>query len=167
MKHWYAIHTHPNGEAKAAFHLARQGFETYFPQFTRTRRHARRSETVKKPLFPRYIFVALDLARDRWLSVRSTIGVSHIICHGDQPISLPEAVVSGLRRNEDENGSVVLNNLIKFKRGESVWVVKGPLKDKIAIFDGASDQDRVSLLLDILGRQVSIVLPRDAIDASA
>ena len=59
---WYVVHTHPRAEAKALLNLDRQGFSCYLPRYLKRRRHARRLETVAAPLFPRYLFVALDLA---------------------------------------------------------------------------------------------------------
>src|SRR5947209_3993566 len=59
---WYVAQTHPRAEAKAAEHLDRQGFHVYLPNFRKRRRHARRVETVTAPLFPRYLFVSVDMA---------------------------------------------------------------------------------------------------------
>ena len=70
---WFLAHTQPKGEWKANLHLGAQGFRTYLPQIEKTVRHARQLRTVRAPLFPRYLFVILDLGRDRWLSVRSTV----------------------------------------------------------------------------------------------
>ena len=75
---WFLAHTLPKSERKAELHLGAQGFRTYLPQFQKTIRHARQLRTVRAPLFPRYLFVILDLERDRWLSVRSTVGVSRL-----------------------------------------------------------------------------------------
>ena len=58
---WYVVHTHPNGEARAEHNLRRQGFHTYLPRYLRRTRHARKTQLVPRPLFPRYVFVALDL----------------------------------------------------------------------------------------------------------
>ncbi len=71
---WFLAHTQPKSELKAGLHLGAQGFRTYLPQIEKTVRHARQLRTVQAPLFPRYLFVILDLDRDRWLSVRSTVG---------------------------------------------------------------------------------------------
>ena len=75
---WFLAHTLPKSEWKAELHLGAQGFRTYLPQIRKTIRHARQLKTVQAPLFPRYLFVILDLERDRWLSVRSTVGVSRL-----------------------------------------------------------------------------------------
>ena len=78
---WFLAHTQPKSERKAELHLGAQGFRTYLPQIQKTIRHARQLRTVRAPLFPRYLFVILDLERDRWLSVRSTVGVSRLFTY--------------------------------------------------------------------------------------
>ena len=67
---WYVVQTQAHAETKACWHLARQGFETYLPRYLKRRRHARRVEMVQAPLFPRYLFVVIDIATQRWRSNR-------------------------------------------------------------------------------------------------
>src|SRR6516165_12160826 len=87
---WFLAHTLPKSEWKAELHLGAQGFRTYLPQIEKTVRHARQLRTVRAPLFPRYLFVILDLGRDRWLSVRCTIGVSQLFTGQDgRPVPVP------------------------------------------------------------------------------
>ena len=86
---WFLVNTLTNGELRAEFHLRAQGFRTYLPQIWKTIRHARQLRTRRAPLFPRYLFLILDLDRDRWLSVRSTIGVSSLVACDGRPIPVP------------------------------------------------------------------------------
>ena len=58
---WYVAQTHPRAEMKASQHLGRQGFEVYLPRYLKKRRHARRTDTIAAPLYPGYLFVAIDL----------------------------------------------------------------------------------------------------------
>jgi len=74
--HWYAVHTHPREEFKALSHLRRQGYDVYLPRHAKVIRHARKSEKVARPFFPRYLFVKLNLAVDSWRAIRSTISCS-------------------------------------------------------------------------------------------
>ena len=90
---WFLVHTLPHSERKAGLHLGAQGFRTHLPLIQKTIRHARQLRNVRAPLFPRYIFVILDLGRDRFLSVRSTIGVSSLFSCDGRPIPAPEGVV--------------------------------------------------------------------------
>ena len=75
--------------------LGLAGFETYLPRYEKRRRHARRVETVAAPLFPRYLFVAIDLASQRWRSIHSTIGVSRLVCNGEDPAVLADGGCGG------------------------------------------------------------------------
>ena len=70
---WFVAHTQPNAEAKAAAHLMRQGFGVYVPRYLKRRRHARKIDIVAAPLFPRYLFVAVDLNAQRWRSIWSAV----------------------------------------------------------------------------------------------
>src|SRR5262245_40791991 len=105
---WYVVHTHTHAEAKAAAHLERQGFSIYLPRYRKRRRHARRVETVTAPLFPRYMFVGVDMAAQRWRSIHSTLGVARLVSNGDDPASVPDYVIEALKRREDAEGFVQL-----------------------------------------------------------
>ena len=162
---WYVVHTHAKAEDTARAHLARQGFTAYLPQYLRRRRHARRIDWVRTPLFPRYLFVAMDIARMRWRAVSSTIGVSRLVCHGDRPASVPAGVVEEIMAQRDEAGLVRLATRIPFEKGEVIQVVSGVLTDAIGLFECMTDEERVIMLLDLLGRQVRVKLPLEAVTA--
>jgi transcriptional antiterminator RfaH len=155
---WYVVQTQPHGETKAVWHLGRQGFDTYLPRYEKRRRHARRIETVAAPLFPRYLFVAIDMASQRWRSIHSTVGVSRLVCNGDDPAVLADGIIDGLRRREDERGYVRLDSRPRFAVGDPVRIVDGIFTSYLGLFDGISDGERVAVLLDMLGRKVRIVL---------
>ena len=76
---WYVVQTHINSESKAAANLSRQGFFVYLPRYLKRRSHARKVDVAPRPLFPRYLFVAIDVASQRWRAIQSTLGVSHLI----------------------------------------------------------------------------------------
>ena len=155
---WYVVQTQPHSEPKAVWHLGRQGFDTYLPRYEKRRRHARRIETVAAPLFPRYLFVAIDMASQRWRSIHSTIGVSRLVCNGDEPAVLADGIIDGLRRREDERGFVRLKSRPRFTVGDQVRIVDGIFASRLGLFDGISDNERVAVLLDMLGRKVRVVI---------
>jgi transcription antitermination factor NusG len=59
------------------------------PKRVKTIRHARKLTNVTAPLFPGYIFVQLDLTRDRWRSVNGTFGIASLIMQGERPHAVP------------------------------------------------------------------------------
>ncbi len=151
---WYAVHTLPFAEGRAEVQLNRQGFRTFQPRRHKTVRHARKLSTVEAPFFPRYLFLLLDVARQRWRSVNGTFGVSRLVMRGDEPQPVPRGVVEALIAAADARG--ILQLASKLQVGGSVRLMAGPFAEHLAILDELDDSGRVRVLLDILGRQVAI-----------
>jgi transcriptional antiterminator RfaH len=165
-RRWYVAQTHVHAESKAIFHLGRQGFEVYLPRYLKRRRHARRVDTVAAPLFPRYVFVSVDMATQRWHSIRSTIGITRLVTNGDVPAVVPQTIIEGLKHREDAKGFVELEHRPRFASGDKIRVLGGAFCDALGLFEGIRDQERVAILLDLLGRKVRVVLDMDIIDAA-
>ena len=163
---WYVAQTHPNAENKAVAHLRRQGFVTYLPRYLKRRRHARRVDVVSAPLFPRYLFVEIDIAVQRWRSIYSTIGVSQLICTGDTPTPVSNQVVTLLKDREDAAGFIQLGYRPQFRVGDKIRVLDGVFCDCLGLYDGMSDRDRVTILLDLLGRKVRVLVDAECVAAA-
>ena len=163
---WFVAHTHSHAEAKATVHLNRQGFDIYFPRYLKRRRHARRIETVAAPLFPRYLFVAIDLNIQRWRSIYSTIGVSRLVCNGDDPTPVPDGIVEALKKREDVNGFIKLHSRPPFRAGDKIRVLDGAFTSCLGLFEGMAERERVAILLDLLVRKVRVVLDADLVAAA-
>src|SRR5579863_4759535 len=136
---WYVVQTQVNGEAKAAQNLLRQGFEIYLPRYLKPRRHARKVDFAAKPLFPRYLFVAIDMTTQRWRSIQSTSGVAHLVTNGDVPAVVPEGIVAALKSREDAKGFIKIDAPSKFAPGDKVRVLAGAFMDSAGLFDGVED----------------------------
>jgi transcriptional antiterminator RfaH len=151
---WYVAQTQPNAENKAVAHLQRQGFVTYLPRYLKRRRHARRADIAPAPLFPRYLFVQIDTAVQRWRSIYSTLGVSQLVGHGDAPTPVADHVVATLKARESATGFVHLDQRQAFRVGDRIQVMDGAFADCFGLYEGLRDRDRVDILLDLLGRKV-------------
>lgn len=158
---WYLVHTQPKKDTQARMHLRVQGFRTFLPQYLRTVRHARQLRTVRAPLFPSYLFVILDVTRDRWLSVRSTIGVSHLVGAEHRPTPVPQGVVEALIVQTDASNLTLFAD--RLEKGQKVRITTGPFADFIGTLDRLDDAGRVRLLLDMMGSEIIITLPRSGI----
>jgi transcriptional antiterminator RfaH len=163
---WYVVQTQINAEAKAAQNLLRQGYEVYLPYYLKRRSHARKIDFTAKPLFPRYMFVAIDMATQRWRSIQSTFGVSRLVTSGDYPAIVPEGVVHALKAREDDKGFVRLDSKPAFAPGDKVRVLAGAFIDSAGLFSGLADHDRVAILLEMLGRKVRVLLDADMVIAA-
>jgi transcription elongation factor/antiterminator RfaH len=162
---WFLAHTLPKSEWKAELHLGAQGFRTFLPQFRKTIRHARQLKTVRAPLFPRYLFVILDLERDRWLSVRSTVGVSRLITSQEgRPIAVPVGIVESFIEQSDGNLMRVDTGLV---RGQRVRILSGPFAEFVGSLERLDGAGRVQVLLEMMGTAVPVTLHRSALSPAA
>jgi transcriptional antiterminator RfaH len=138
----------------------------YLPRYLKIRRHARKVDTVPAPLFPRYLFVAVDATSQPFRSISSTIGIAHLICQGDEPAPIPYAVIASIKEREDPRGFIQLETRPKFAPGAPVRVLNGVFSDCLGLFDGMTDGDRVAVLLDMLGRRVRVAMDAGMIAAA-
>ncbi len=163
---WHVVQSHFHSEAKAQVHLARQGFETYLPRYLKRRRHARRVDTVSAPLYPGYLFVAFDPVVQQWRSIRSTVGVSRLLCNGEVPRTIDCSIIDGLKHREDSQGFIQLAQRSQFSCGDQVRVRDGVFNDCLGLFENMTDSERVVILLDLLGRKVRVTLDEEFIAAA-
>lgn len=162
---WYVVHTQPHAEEKARLHLDRQGFRAYLPKYLKRRRHARRVDIVAAAYFPRYLFVNIDVAAQRWRSIHSTIGVSRLVCNGDYPAEIPHQIIGQIMQREDEQG-FIRTHAPRFSPGDKIKVLEGAFLDCAGIFEAETGEARVAILLDLLGRKVRVSLNPEFISAA-
>lgn len=165
MNRWFVVHARPNGEQRALANLERQGFVAWLPLYRKHRRHARRVETVSRPLFPRYLFVSVDLEAERWRAILSTYGVAGLVGTGDGPEPVPDGIVEALQARADADGTFTLDRARQISPGDSVRVAAGPMRDLEGIFHAATDSERVVVLLSLMGRHVRVTVSASDIEA--
>jgi len=163
---WYAVYTQPHAETKALEHLLRQGYSAYLPRYRTRVSHARRRQIVLRPLFPRYLFAGIDRAAMPWRPILSTFGVTDIVRNGDEPAPVPFEVVSAIEEREKAGAFDRVNPQQSLRLGELVRVTAGALEDMIGRLVELRDQDRVVVLLELLGRAVRVQLHAEAVKAA-
>jgi transcriptional antiterminator RfaH len=67
------------------------------------------------------------------------------------------AVIDALKSRE-VNGLVALEQRPRFAPGDSVRIVDGVFANCLGLFERMPDKDRVSVLLDLLGRKVRVLV---------
>ncbi len=166
MTNWYVAYTQSSKEVVAYQNLIEQGFDAYLPRFKKIRRHARRVDEVLAPLFPRYIFVGMNLDNEQWRSVNGTRGVSHVLCTGENsPTCIPARIINAFKSQEISDGIVPVTSLSVFEEGDQLRVLEGAFKDQVAVFEKIDDANRVRLLLNFLGREMNVSVPVYAVEA--
>jgi transcriptional antiterminator RfaH len=156
---WYAVYCQPHRESAAAAHLKNQDFVVFFPKREKIIRHARKREKVRRPFFPGYLFVELDIEHARWRSINSTVGVIRIVMQNDRPAPAPMGVIETIRAACGDGDILRFNPDLSV--GQRVRVVDGPFADFVGELDQLTDSERVRVLLDIMGGRTRVVLPRE------
>jgi len=157
---WYLVHTLPRNEQRARLHLEAQGFRTHLAEISKTVRHARRLRTVRAPLFPRYLFLILDLDRDRWLSVRGTFGVSSLFSCDERPVPVPPGVVEALIEHGSQANLALCEGL---RKGQRVRILTGPFAEIVGRLDRLDENGRVRVLVEIMGTAVRVGINRSSL----
>ncbi|TBW32116.1 transcriptional activator RfaH [Siculibacillus lacustris] len=158
---WYAVHTLPRQEALAVIHLERQGYEAFLPKALVTRRHARKFETLKAALFPRYAFVSLDIGRHRWRSINGTMGVASLVMGIDYPQPVPNGIVEDLIEAADEDGVIDIGR--GFRPGDPVEILVGPFAGTVGTLVSLDAKGRVEMLLSLLTGAVRVKVAREVL----
>jgi transcriptional antiterminator RfaH len=157
---WFLVFTKPSGESVAEAHLERQGYSVYYPRMLRPSLHRGRWVDRIVSLFPRYLFVHVDTARQVLAPVRSTLGVVDIVRFGTEPAAVPDAIVDGLIQRADASSGLHRPSCRpKLERGMRVNVIAGAFEGLEGIFEREAGSERVVVLLELLGRRTPVGVP--------
>jgi transcriptional antiterminator RfaH len=150
---WLLAYTKPRAETLAQEHLEHQGFEVFYP-LMRTRKLRRRKWTwIEEPLFPRYLFVGAS-TNQSWAPVHSTVGVTSLIKFGGTYATVPEALIELLRSSAEQ--PQVHRPL--FQQGQKLRIIAGSYSSLEAIFEMEEGEQRATVLLDLLCRQIRVTV---------
>ena len=163
-KKWYLIQFKPNSHNRASRNLNRQGFETFLPLHDTTSLISSRFINTSKPLFPGYMFIRFDKANIEWHKINNTYGVSSLITFNSILKSIPTAFVDNLMKRYDSSGKLL--PIQKLKKGDQVTVLMGPFANFIATVEKYEADQRILILVDLMGRKTKIQTPSDNLTLS-
>lgn len=160
---WFLAQLKPNSHRIAERNLTRQGFPAFLPMEEETKRARGKFVTQMRPLFPGYIFVALDILRGDWRAVNSTYGITRLVSFGKEPSVVPLDLVSQLMLRCDATGKLLPPKLLK--PGDQVTLTKGPFANFVAEVESIAPDRRVWILMDIMGGQTRVAVGADQLRA--
>src|SRR5712691_10977731 len=151
MTRWYVVHTQPQAEARALWHLENQGFHCFLPRIVELRSHARQVKPVLVPLFPRYLFVRFNLDMAHWRAINGTRGVVNLLANGPCPLPIPHGVVEALLTKCDRRGAAPLAAMDVFAKGLKIRIKSGVFAGQTGEIAELLPQggDRVRVLLTL------------------
>jgi transcriptional antiterminator RfaH len=162
--HWFLAQCKPNSHHVAERNLARQGFAVFLPLQEETKRARGRFVTRMRPLFPGYLFVALDIRQGLWRAVNSTLGITRLVSLGGAPTPVPNELVEQLRQRCDPDGKLLPPQA--FRPGDRVTFAQGPFANFVATIESLAPDRRVWVLLDLMGQQARVAVQADQIRAT-
>ena len=157
MAEWYAIQTKARQEAIAEHNLVSQAFTTFLPRLKTTRHRRGRWQSSIEPLFPGYLFVELDMGVQNTAPIRSTRGVIRLVRQGNEPRPVPRTLVDDLIQANRLGGDGIEPAKV-FKPGDEVTLIEGPMAGLKAIFQARTSQERVILMLNMLGTESRVTV---------
>jgi len=160
-KEWFILQFKSNSHHQAAKNLNRQGFETFLPLHDATSRKLSRFINTSKPLFPGYMFIKFDRAESDWHKINNTYGVSRLITFNSILKPIPTKFVDNLMKRYDLSGKLL--PIKKLKKGDQVTVSKGQFANFVATVEKYEDEQRIWILMDLMGRETKIHTSSDAL----
>ncbi len=154
MNKWYLIKTKPRQEKKAKQNLENQDYRVFCPKVKINNRLV--------VLFPGYLFVQLNDKTQNWSPINSTKGVSYFVKFGLNFAKVPNSVIEFIKTNQ-HNTADKLCNLNKFKPGDKVQISDGAFKNWAAIFKCYKSDERIILLMNLLGSEQSLSFKKESV----
>ena len=154
--HWYLLQTKPNQEARALTNLAQQGYPVFCPMLSVEKLRRGKVDMRLEAMFARYLFIQLDSSRSGlgWASIRSTIGVSHLVSFGGVPAKVDAALIAHLQQHAQQ---VAPEHL--FHVEERLLIADGPFAGLEAIYQATNGEGRAMVLIDLLGKSTRLQVP--------
>ena len=161
-ENWYVAQLRPNMRLIAERNLTRQGFASFAPTRLETTRTRGRLKTGARPLFPGYLFIQFNPEKSRWQSINATRGIVRLVADTTlKPIALPADFMAGLMSRCDANGLLHSNDTLN--PGDQVRLLTGPFAGLVSRIDRLDQQQRLHLLIQVMGRQVRTSVPTSSV----
>ena len=163
---WYCLRSKTKCEHIAAAFVAQQcETEVFAPRISvwRKTRHGRK--VFVEALFPGYFF-----ARFQWgesgRRILATQGVTGVVRFGEKVPRVPESIITDLQKAMADVGESDSHGA-GLEEGDLVEILTGCFKGSTARVEKVTTgSDRVSILIDFLGRSVTLKVPRSSLFAS-
>lgn len=158
---WHLAQLRPNGSSLATRNLLRQGYEVFNPKHMVSKRRALRFEPREEQLFPGYLFVGLGQAKRQWGPINGTLGVARLVSFGGSAAVVPIHLITELRKRCDDTDMML--PVPDLAPGDTIRILAGPFAEFVSKVEKVDAQQRVWVLLDILGRDARVQLDRAAV----
>jgi len=146
-KKWYVIHYQLTNESRLIENLNKQNFDFYIPKILLLKN----KEIKSTPLFPGYGFV--QSTTNQVTPLNYTKGLKYVLRNGSVYSHINDVHI---REIQEANKDYQIQPLaVRPKLNSHVTILNGPLKGNLVRVMGFSNADRVKILFNLLGRNVT------------
>lgn len=173
-KNWYVIHTYSGYEKKVKDNLERKvrsmGLENVIerilvPEEDEIDVKDGRKRTVRRKIYPGYVFVEMEVNDRSWYVVRNTPGVTGFVGSATKPVPLEPQEVRRILKSQGIEKEV--RPQISVKIGEQVRIISGPFDNFYAtITEINNEKGTLKGLIDMFGRETSVEVDYSQIEKS-
>ena len=153
-KSWIVARNKPNQDKIACMNLERQNFEYFQPTFKTILKARDKFKEIIKPVFPGYTFIATNFEEKKWQAINNTRGISSIIVFGNEIPLICCELIKELQHRFSLNNDPTTED--QFKIGMNAEITNGPFAQLIGKIEEIDADQRIWILLDILGTQTRV-----------
>ena len=173
-KNWYVIDTYSGYEKKVKDNLERKvrsmGLENVIerilvPEEDEIDVKDGRKRTVRRKIYPGYVFVEMEVNDRSWYVVRNTPGVTGFVGSATKPVPLEPQEVRRILKSQGIEKEV--RPQISVEIGEQVRIISGPFDNFYAtITEINNEKGTLKGLIDMFGRETSVEVDYSQIEKS-
>ena len=152
-KKWYAIYVKSRYEKRIYQELCDKGIKSSLPLIIQTRQWSDRKKKVEVPLFRGYVFVNIDISKDK-LFVLQTDGVVKFVTFCNKTVSIPSEQMYWL--DQLLMSELQVESEQDFPLGGEVDVTFGPLKGLRGRVKQKNSKTRLVVWFDTIMQGVSV-----------
>jgi len=153
IKYWYAVYVRSRQEKKIHKIFLNNGIKSSLPLMKTTRQWSDRKKKVEIPLFRGYVFVKIDISKDK-LNILQTEGVVKFIGIRNKPSRIPGEQIRWIHIVVEKSDIVQIENTIPI--GQKVRVTAGPFKGVEGVVMRAGNQSRLVVVIESIMHAVSV-----------
>ena len=173
-KNWYVNHTYSGYDKKVKDNLERKGRSMglenvieriLVPEEDEIDVKDGRKRTVRRKIYPGYVFVEMEVNDRSWYVVRNTPGVTGFVGSATKPVPLEPQEVRRILKSQGIEKEV--RPQISVEIGEQVRIISGPFDNFYAtITEINNEKGTLKGLIDMFGRETSVEVDYSQIEKS-
>ena len=161
IQFWYAVYVRSRQEKKVHQLFEEKGVESSLPLIKTTRQWSDRKKKVEVPLFRGYVFIRIDIRKDKF-NILKTDGVVKFIGIGKNPSRIPDEQIHWVHMMVEESETVQSEKEIPI--GQKVRVAAGPFKGIEGVVLRSGNRSRLVVFIESIMHAVSVEINPNYLD---